>query len=420
MSNSRSYYLSFLQQHLEEVGDFQARYRRLLRARHVHWNQLAKWEERHQLHLEALRFSRESSLELARPFLDSEWEEEVFGGAATLLVCGEIEPVLGALVGTVAAPLREALLDALFWHTGSGLASRIWSLVESSTEPKLRAELLLLLGRRREYAPAILQRAIQDEQPEVRAASLLVGAWLAPSVVQPFLHRALATPALEQAALLALLELEPRRCISLVRSCVRAGRHIEILLPALAAIGEAGDFELLQELLGGPHEPLALLAMGFHGSPKALPVLASTLENGGSRRSLSAALEAYSLMSGWEPDPVLFPEAEEDVTDDGEVLDEDEQSDRLERDARRDELRARALDHWQSNSRCEFTGRRMRHGESWSLSRSLRDLELLGGMLRTWMFRELVLHTGQPALADPESFHTQQVKALQHWARKIG
>ncbi|WP_147446489.1 hypothetical protein [Corallococcus sp. CA047B] len=421
-SNPPPYYLPFLRQHLEGVGDFRARYQRLLRTRHASWAQLAKWETRHQLHLDALRYSRESSLELARPLLDSEWEEEVFGGAAVLLGCDEIEPVLDALSGERATPFRNALLDALFWHSGSELAPQIWRRFESSSESQVqvRAELLLLLGRRREHATAILQRAIQDEQPAVRAACLLAGAWLAPSLVVPLLDNALATPALEQAALLALLEINPPRCLPRLRGCVRAGRHIETLLPALAALGEPEDFKLIQAQLEGPHASFALLALGFHGDPRALPVVVAGLEQSASRSVLSAALEAYACLSGWSPAQGLFPEPEEDVADDGEALDPDAEADRVERDAHREDLRAQALRHWRAQPPRQLAGQRIRHGAPWSLARSLRDLEIQGGTLRAWTFREVALHSGHPPIADPESLQGQQRKALQHWARKLG
>lgn len=420
MSALGTYYESFLRQHLEEVGDFRARYRRLLRARHASWSQLVKWEKRHLLHLEALRFSQESSRELARGILDSEWEEEVFGAAATLLACGEVDPVLESIAGTEPGARRGVLLDALFWHSGGELAPRIWRLFEDSTEPELRAALLLLLGRRREHAPAILQRALQAEPREVRAVALRVAAWLIPTQVEPLLHHALTEPDLEESALLALLELAPRRVMDVVRKCIRAGRHVESLLPALAAFGDGRDVDLLLGLLESPHEPLSLLGLGFHGSPAALPAVTAVLERGGPHRSLAAALDAYALLSGWEPDSALLSEPEEDAADDTASLSEEADEERQERDVSREKLRTQALEHGRGRSRRAHGGQRIRHGAPWSLARSLQDLQRLGGTLRKWTFRELAIHSGQPALADPESFHPHQLRALGSWAQRLG
>jgi len=266
------------------------------------WNlrDLAEHEERAEAHLDGLRLSGPSALELARERLGGEGTSATAAAAMVLHEGGgaeDLEPVLTVLRKGEPEDVEGVRLGLRQFHPAT-LEPSLREIL--GHEEALRAAAAAHLLSFWRLPVENLERLLDQEDPPTRILALGVAARLgalhpraiASGVEAP--DRKVRRAALEAAALLGVPGL-PRHCRS------AGSREVDPdpeAIRFLGIVGETGDVALLQSLLRGPELGLdAVAALGALGRVEAIPIL---LELMGDEALGGAAALAYQRITGAE------------------------------------------------------------------------------------------------------------------------
>jgi uncharacterized protein (TIGR02270 family) len=170
---------------------------------------------------------------------------------------------------------------------------------------------LLAIAARLGQAPRAVRPGLESADPGVAEAAARTAAYADPAVVRGPLEALLVHPALAvRCAALpsALRHRTPGAWAALEREALDRMTPTAMIL--LAALGGPGHHDALVSLLGGPHRPAALRALGLSGSGRVVPSVMSWLA-GPDRRSARLAAEALATITGCDAEvPWATPRAE--------------------------------------------------------------------------------------------------------------
>lgn len=403
----------FQEVHLAELEFLLLQRHRLLDAPGTPWPAVARWEQRIQGHLEAMRAGGTLALNLAREALVSGDGGQFLAG---VFVLGSIDP---ETIGIEALPearlqaLEEVLpswVQALALVEHPALAAQCTRALKNG-HPQVRASAAHLLGYRREGRPADLVALLDDVSPEVRNTAALA---LARHGYRPALPRIEQVLALQpvtamELLLLGALMLGSHKALTHCREVCRTRENVPSGLPRLLALaGTEQDANLLIRLGENPQlEDSVPEALGILGDPRCIPLLlrALTSHKPGIRHAAAAALQLITGAGLVQ----LSPERQE------EDADEESSHERLHR---RPSTDAHAWGQWWGAHRHEFQGaRRYRHGRPFHLGECIHTMSVpeTPSTLRAQAWTELVIRSGQYIGFEPTWPHPRQNRALEAW-----
>lgn len=305
----------------------------------------------------------------------------------------------------------------------------------ASTDPACRALAIDVLAYRGLATPTELAAASNDPSPLVVAAALPALALALPEGAGTALEPAREhdDPALREAAWLAMLYSNHPHLTEVLTAELAGPRAHRAALP-LAIAGNERDAAHLIDLLRASPTPSLVTAVGWAGSPDAVPLLIDLLGHEDPVIQLGAAYALDRLTGARLYDTVELPPEAIDVPD---VEDPDVGEpkgpplSRLVSDARdrpsegsgdtatQPTIRAdRWRAYWLDKGASYRLTAKYRRGSPYTPTVSLWELDAwpVTPVERRWLQRELVVRTGQLVRFDPHDFVSVQELSLQAWA----
>lgn len=305
----------------------------------------------------------------------------------------------------------------------------------ASTDPACRAVAIDVLAYRGLATSTELAQAVQDPSPLVAAAALPALALALPegagAAIEP--ARDHADPALREAAWLSMLYGNHPHVTEALTEALDGPLAHRAALP-LAITGNERDAAHLLERLHASPTPSLVTAVGWAGSPEAVPLLIDLLSHDDPVIQLGAAYALDRLTGARLYDTVELPPEAIDVPDVEEPDVGEPRAPSLSRqvsDARdrpsegagdtatQPTIRA---DHWRAYWLDKGPAFRLtskyRRGSLYTPTVSLWELDAwpVTPVERRWLQRELIVRTGSFVRFDPHDFVAVQELALQAWA----
>jgi hypothetical protein len=305
----------------------------------------------------------------------------------------------------------------------------------ASSDPACRAVAIDVLAYRGLATATELGAAAQDPSPLVAAAALPALALALPEGAGTALEPAREhdDPALREAAWLAMLYGNHPHVNDVLSAELTGPRAHRAALP-LAITGNERDAARLIELLRASPTPSLVTAVGWAGSPEAVPLLIDLLGHDDPVIQLGAAYALDRLTGARLYDTVELPPEAIDVPDVEEpdvgepkppplsrmVSDaRDRPSEGAGDTATQPTMRAdRWRAYWVEKGASYRLNAKYRRGSPYTPTVSLWELDAwpVTPVERRWLQRELVVRTGHFVRFDPHDFVSVQEAALQAWA----
>lgn len=303
--------------HLDHLGASWGHWRRGLRSPELNLRQLRRFEARIEAHADALVLAGHAAEEELAAALAGEVDEDARAAADALLrgaLADGAERVLEALLAAPTPSRKDTLLHALHMQPRPATLEAL-----ERRGPKLPPVLQLARRIARAAAGKPTLEAEGLTLAELRALDGAEGEWawratasekaerLARAEVEATVDA--AQPSRSDLALAAAFARGESWALDVTRS---RAEHNLVAARWLAALGSAGDFELLVRVARDPRPgPERFLPLASLGDPRALPVLLELLSLPRPADS-SAAAWAFRLLSGidvhsLERVPVLEP-----------------------------------------------------------------------------------------------------------------
>jgi hypothetical protein len=305
----------------------------------------------------------------------------------------------------------------------------------ASTDPACRAIAVDVLAYRGLATVTELAAAASDPSPLVAAAALPALALALPEGAGTALEpaRAHEDPVLREAAWLAMLYGNHPHVTEALTAELSGPRAHRAALPLAIAGNERDAAHLIDLLRAGP-TPSLVTAVGWAGSPDAVPLLIDLLGHEDPVIQLGAAYALDRLTGARLYDTVELPPEAIDVPDVEEpdvgepkgpslsrlVSDSrDRPSEGAGDTATQPTVRAdRWRAYWLNKGPSYRLTAKYRRGSPYTPTVSLWELDAwpVTPVERRWLQRELVVRTGQLVRFDPHDFVSVQEASLQRWA----